>query len=1111
MESTEMSPFTVSARFSKRSVHRHISEDSFGSAVDEVPLMSDGEAFDSDDDNQMVMFSSKTKRKRSLKLSSGPIETMCSILERCFRSIKNKCKRKKEYQPKTIRLGREFPGLNIPNVIKNQKYNLITFIPLVLFQQFKFFLNLYFLLVAISQFVPSLRIGYLYTYWAPLGFVLAVTMCREAWDDIKRFMRDKDLNGQLYRKLTATGLVKVPSSDLQLGDLIKIEKNQRIPADLVLLQTTERNGACFIRTDQLDGETDWKLKVAVPVTQCLSSDQELATVNAFVDVEKPKKDIHSFVGMFTRMDGDSRREEPLGVENVLWASTVLASGNAVGLVVYTGSETRSVMNTSQPKTKVGLLDVEINRLTKVLFVATMVLAFVLVALRGFDGVWYRYFFRFILLFSYIIPLSLRVNLDMGKIVYSWMISRDKEIPGTVVRSSTIPEELGRIVYLLTDKTGTLTQNEMVFKKLQLGTVSYGTEMMGELSTLVHQYFPKDNRSYGAGLSRVKRTAAAQAHEAVKACALCHNVTPVEPDGTTAVGGLSRDVNINEDGTPAQTSDTVTYQASSPDEIALVQWTEKMGIALVRRDLTSIQLKGPNETILHFEILQVFPFTSERKRMGIIVRDISNGEIVFYLKGADAVLSQIVQYNDWLDEECGNMGREGLRTLVVAKKVMTQEQYQDFESRYAKAKLNMTDRAAQMESVVQTLEQEMELICLTGVEDRLQVNVKPTLELLRNAGVKIWMLTGDKMETAICIAASSKLVSKSHDVFRFQEVSDRREAHLQLNDFRRKSDSALVVTGSSLEVCLSHYEAEFIELACQCPAVVCCRCSPTQKAQIVHLLKKYTKKPTCAVGDGGNDVSMIQTADAGIGIVGKEGKQASLAADFSITQFQHIGRLLVWHGRNSYKRSASLSQFVIHRGLIISAMQAVFSTVFYFVSVALYEGFLMVGYATIYTMFPVFSLVLDVDVSAQTAMLYPELYKDLAKSRSLSFKTFFSWILISIYQGGIIMYGALLLFDSEFIHIVAITFTSLILTELLMVALTIRTWHRLMILAELASLAIYVVSLFFFSEYFDSNFLKTWSFIWKVVVITVVSCLPLYILKYLRKKYAPPIYSKLQQN
>jgi len=300
----------------------------------------------------------------------------------------------------------------------------------------------------------------------------------------------------------------------------------------------------------------------------------------------------------------------------------------------------------------------------------------------------------------------------------------------------------------------------------------------------------------------------------------------------------------------------------------------------------------------------------------------------------------------------------------------------------------------------------------------------------------------------------------------------------------------------------------MELVCQCPAVICCRCSPTQKADCVRLVKQYTGKHTCAIGDGGNDVSMIQAADAGIGIVGKEGRQASLAADFSITQFKYIARLLLVHGRNSYKRSASLSQFVIHRGLIITTMQVIFSSVFYFVSVSLYPGFLMVGYATIYTMFPVFSLVLDKDVSAINALTYPELYKELRKGRSLSYKTFFMWVLISVYQGGMLMYGALLLFEDDFIHIVTISFTALILTELIMVALTIRTWHWLMVVAELLSLALYVVSLFLLPGYFDSEFTLSLNFLWKVVAITLASCLPLYILKFLRTKFSPPSYSKL---
>uniref|UniRef100_A0A8B9FPL4 Phospholipid-transporting ATPase n=1 Tax=Amazona collaria TaxID=241587 RepID=A0A8B9FPL4_9PSIT len=918
----------------------------------------------------------------------------------------------KELKARTVWLGcpekceEKYPK----NAIKNQKYNVFTFIPGVLYEQFKFFLNLYFLVVSCSQFVPALKIGYLYTYWAPLGFVLTVTVVREAVDEFRRYKRDKEMNSQLYSKLT----------------------NQRIPSDMVFLRTSEKTGSCFIRTDQLDGETDWKLKVAVSCTQRLPALGDLFSINAYVYAQKPQLDIHSFEGTFTREDSDPAVHESLSIENTLWASTVVASGKSY--------------NTDDPRS-VGLLDLELNQLTKALFLALVALSVVMVTLQGFVGPWYRNLFRFLLLFSYIIPISLRVNLDMGKAAYGWMIMKDDNIPGTVVRTSTIPEELGRLVYLLTDKTGTLTQNEMIFKRLHLGTVSYGTDTMDEIQSHIINSYSQSSAP------KVRKSVSSRIHEAVKAIALCHNVTPVY-ESRAGVSGETEYAEVDQD----FSDENRTYQASSPDEVALVQWTESVGLTLVNRDLTSMQLKTPGGHILTYYILQIFPFTSESKRMGIIVRDESSGEITFYMKGADVAMSTIVQYNDWLEEECGNMAREGLRTLVVAKKSLTEEQYQDFESRYNQAKLSIHDRNLKVAAVVESLEREMELLCLTGVEDQLQADVRPTLEMLRNAGIKIWMLTGDKLETATCIAKSSHLVSRNQDIHIFRPVTTRGEAHLELNAFRRKHDCALVISGDSLEVCLKYYEHEFVELACQCPAVVCCRCSPTQKAHIVKLLQHHTGKRTCAIGDGGNDVSMIQAADCGIGIEGKEGKQASLAADFSITQFKHIGRLLMVHGRNSYKRSAALGQFVMHRGLIISTMQAVFSSVFYFASVPLYQGFLMVGYATIYTMFPVFSLVLDQDVKPEMALLYPELYKDL--------------------------------------------------TKLLMVALTIRTWHWLMVVAEFLSLGCYVASLAFLNEYFDVAFITTVTFLWKVSAITVVSCLPLYILKYLKRKFSPPSYSKL---
>ncbi|KAK5965888.1 hypothetical protein GCK32_005148 [Trichostrongylus colubriformis] len=394
--------------------------------------------------------------------------------------------RRRVLHSRTVRIGYGPVGGDgsgfVPNKVSNQKYNIFSFVPLVLFQQFKFFLNLYFLLMACSQFIPAIQIGAPITYWGPLGFVLTITLIREALDDFVRFLRDKELNGEKYERLTRDGTrVEVNSSDIEVGDVIIIGKDRRVPADVVLLRTTERSGACFIRTDQLDGETDWKLRIAVPFTQHLMNEAEIMEINCEIYAEKPQKDIHAFVGTIKVTTDDHVQDGSLNVENVLWANTVLASGTAVGIVVYTGRETRSVMNTTLPESKVGLLDLEVNNLTKLLFVFVMVLASVMVIMKGLDANWYRYLMRFVLLFSYIIPISLRVNLDMAKLFFAWQIGRDKQIPDTVVRSSTIPEELGRISFLLSDKTGTLTKNEMHFKKIHLGTVSFGSDAFEEVA------------------------------------------------------------------------------------------------------------------------------------------------------------------------------------------------------------------------------------------------------------------------------------------------------------------------------------------------------------------------------------------------------------------------------------------------------------------------------------------------------------------------------------------------------------------------------------------------------------------------------------------------------
>ncbi|KAI9827997.1 MAG: hypothetical protein M1819_006840 [Sarea resinae] len=1243
-------------------------------------------SFGTTDDDAPLLQAPTSGRRRTEREDGGPISRLGSRIRLpSFISAASRLSAQLDESPpsptveehdpsssRTILVGQAQPTRFPLNAVSNAKYTPWSFLPRTLYNEFSFFINLYFLLVALSQIIPALRIGYLSTYIAPLAFVLTITLGKEAIDDIARRRRDSEANSEGYTvlryeqervdsgtlpmmKLSNRLQRKVKKSkrkpqngareqgrmtdieeeeenlqsgevddgpaskfyevvkrsrDLKVGDVVKLGKDQRVPADVIVLksysnetsvaaaaydapepeaeppaplveplletpaadipatengvagQPAEKSnpsadggnvGETFIRTDQLDGETDWKLRLPSPLTQELETSE---FVRLRIVAGKPDKRVNDFVGTLQllpkepKLDGpdDPRRKKRTGqndssvdadgpepmpetksasltIDNTAWANTVLASNaTTLAVVVYTGSQTRQALSTSPSRSKTGLLEFEINSLTKILCIMTLTLSIILVALEGHrskeDPEWYIAILIYLILFSTIIPISLRVNLDMGKSVYAWFIERDKGISGAVVRTSTIPEDLGRVEYLLSDKTGTLTQNEMELKKIHVGTVSYANEAMDEVSSYVHQAFSSPSSSdvnkpsalitpsstYIASAStatRTRREIGSRVRDVVLALALCHNVTPTseEDDGHSIT----------------------TYQASSPDEIAIVRWTESVGLRLVHRDRKGMVLQSveTGRVVVRVRILDVFPFTSEGKRMGIIVQffvgteTVSTshdepGEIWFYQKGADTVMTSIVAANDWLDEETANMAREGLRTLVVGRKRLSTEKYQEFSSTYKQASLSLQGRDAGMGKVVKEyLESDLELLGVTGVEDKLQQDVKPSLELLRNAGIKIWMLTGDKVETARCVAVSAKLVARGQYVHTISKLQRKDLAQDSLDFLRSKTDACLLIDGESLALMLTHFRESFISLAVLLPAVVACRCSPTQKAEVAKLIRQYTKKRICCIGDGGNDVSMIQAADVGVGIVGKEGRQASLAADFSIEQFCHLTKLLVWHGRNSYKRSAKLAQFIIHRGLIISVCQAMFSIANKFNPIALYRDWLLVGYATVYTMAPVFSLVLDKDVPESLTHMYPELYKDLTSGSSLSYRTFAIWVAVSIYQGSLIQALSQLLVATQGPRMVSVSFTALVLNELIMVALEITTWHPVMIFSLLGTAVVYAASVPFLGDYFDLHWLVSWAWVWRVVAILAISLVPPYAVKLVRRTLRPPSYRKVQ--
>ncbi|CAD8114795.1 unnamed protein product [Paramecium sonneborni] len=1006
----------------------------------------------------------------------------------------------KEVEQRIIYLdGKVYPQNNMPNLVKNQKYNILSFVPMVLYQQFRYFFNLIFLFITLSQFVPLLKVGFLFSYVAPLAFVLILTLLKEAYDDFQRYKRDKEANSQEYTQIGKDKTTQLQSWQLKVGDIIEVHANQRIPADLILLHTNDVTGTVFIRTDQLDGETDWKLRKAIRHTQNYGLNKNLTTLNASITCEPPKLDIYDFKGLFKlEVGGGEGQREALSLENTLWCNTFLASGKIQAVVVYTGKECRSALNSREPRTKMGRLDNELNQLAKLLCVLLVCTAFTIVLSSGFQNEWLLQLFRHVLLLSSIIPISLRVNLDFSKLYFSYCISNDKDIDGSLARNSTIPEELGRISYVLTDKTGTLTQNTMIFKKLSLERMSFSVETLGLLKKMIKKHctnskYPMEDvlkkyqESGGRKIKAFKRNKDQIVRDLISALSLCHNVTPVEEDGQR------------------------TFQASSPDEIALVNFAEDVGFKLVNRQLQEINIINAGGTPESYKILYEFPFTSERKRMGIILQIQGQKGAIFYLKGADSVMKQKVPevQRGFLMDECESLSREGLRTLVITQKYLTEDDLKNFTTEYEKAKNQMEDREARCSKVLDFYENDMELLGLTGVEDMLQEDIYATLESLKNAGIQIWMLTGDKVETAQCIAISTGLKSPTQEMFVIKDIEDSLILQNELNQFALKNNSVLVIDGQSLKVALEFQHTAFFHVACNAPAVVCCRCSPTQKAQVTELIKEHTQKTVLSIGDGGNDVAMIQAADVGVGIVGKEGKQAALASDFSILKFKHLAVLLLWHGRLAYKRTAVMAQFVMHRGLVIASIQTIFSIIFYFVAIPIYNGWLMLGYATVYTMFPVFCLIFDQDVTKEKALEYTELYKALLKGRELTVKTFLLWLFKSIYQAAVIMVYSFAVFQNTFLDLVTVTFSSLIVAELLNVFTEVNNFRLVMFLAELFTLGIYAGSIFFLQSYINLAEIDQ-KFIINVLILVLISWLPLHIVKLILRKWDPSESDKIMQ-
>ncbi|CAO2639725.1 Phospholipid-transporting ATPase VD [Lemmus lemmus] len=471
--------------------------------------------------------------------------------------------------------------------------------------------------------------------------------------------------------------------------------------------------------------------------------------------------------------------------------------------------------------------------------------------------------------------------------------------------------------------------------------------------------------------------------------------------------------------PPPLASNLCYEAESPDEAALVYAAKAYHCTLQSRTPEQVMVDFAALGSLTFQLLHILPFDSVRKRMSVVVRHPLSKEVVVYTKGADSVIMELLSVaapdgtnlekqqmiiREKTQSHLDEYARRGLRTLCIAKKVMSDPEYTEWLRDHFLAETSIDNREELLVESAMRLETKLTLLGATGIEDRLQEGVPETIEALHKAGVKIWMLTGDKQETAVNIAYACKLMSAILKELQKRAQASPEPASLG-KDFRWPSDpqysgrAGLVITGKTLEFALQEsVQRQFLELTSLCQAVVCCRATPLQKSEVVKLVRNHLHVMTLAIGDGANDVSMIQVADIGIGISGQEGMQAVMASDFAISQFRHLSKLLLVHGHWCYTRLSNMILYFFYKN--VAYVNLLFWYQFFcgFSGTSMTDYWVLIFFNLLFTSVPpIIYGVLEKDVSAETLLQLPELYQSGQRSEAYVPLTFWITLLDAFYQ------------------------------------------------------------------------------------------------------------------